>query len=75
MVGYLLFGCLILVLLEAGAAFLCSLVASSFPDLETETRRRTRNAGWRLVFATVLFLAISGLPPILYRLTTGTWMG
>ena len=74
LVGYLLFGCLILVVLEAGAAFVSSLVAARFPALETETYKRTRNAGWRLAAATVLFLAVSGLPPILWRLQLGVWM-
>ena len=75
LVGYLLFGCLILAAVEAGAAFISSMVAARFPALEPEALKRSRAAGWRLAAAAVLFLAISGLPPILYRLRFGTWMG
>jgi hypothetical protein len=75
LVGYLLFGCLILVVLEAGAAFLSSMVAARFPAVETDARKRSRTAGWRVAGAAVLFLAVSGLPAILYRLRFGAWMG
>jgi len=75
LVGYMLFGCLILVAVEACAAFISSMVAARFPALETETCRRSRAAGWRLAAAAVLFLALSGLPPILYRLRYGAGMG
>jgi hypothetical protein len=75
LVGYLLFGCLILVAAEAGAAFLSSMVAARFPALEPEALKRSRAAGWRIAAAAVLFLALSGLPPLLYRLRSGAWMG
>ncbi len=75
LVGYLLFGALLLVVVEAGAAFICSKVAAGFPLLESDTRKRSRGAGWRIAAATVLFVALSGLPPILWRLRFGVWMG
>jgi hypothetical protein len=75
MIGYLLFGCLILVAAEAGAAFLSSMVAARLPAVEPEALKRTRAAGWRLTAATLLFLGLSGLPALLYRLWLGTWMG
>ena len=75
LVGYLLFGCLILLAVEAGAAFVSSIIAARFPALETETNRRSRAAGWRLAAGAALFLAASGLPPLLYRLRFGAWMG
>jgi hypothetical protein len=75
LVGYLLFGCLILVAAEAGAAFISSVVTTRSPSLVTETSERSRAAGWRIAAATVLFLAVSGLPAILWRLRHGMWMG
>jgi hypothetical protein len=75
LIGYLLFGCLILGAVEAGAAFVSVMVAARFPALEPEAIKRSRTAGWRLAAATALFLALSGLPPLLYRLRFGTWMG
>jgi len=75
LVGYLLFGCLILVAVEGSAAFISSIVAARFPALETKTSMRSRAAGWRLAAAAALFLATSGLPPILWRLRHGEWMG
>jgi hypothetical protein len=73
-VGYPLFGALIVVALEAGAALVCSLVASRVPTLADKARARTRAAGFRIALATALFLALSGLPPILWRLRFGVWM-
>ena len=75
LVGYLLFGCLILVATEAGAAFISSMVAARFPAMERETWKRSRAAGWRIAAATVLFLAVSGLPALIWRLRHGVWMG
>jgi hypothetical protein len=75
LVGYLLFGCLILVAAEAGTAFVSSIVAAKFPALRTDAGKRSRAAGWRLAAAAALFLSASGLPPLLYRLRFGAWMG
>lgn len=75
LVGYPLFGALILVAVEAGAALVCSIVAERVPALAPETHKRLRAAGLRMTLATALFLALSGLPPILWRLRFGVWMG
>lgn len=75
LVGYPLFGALILIAVEAGAALVCSIVGARVPALAPETRTRSRAAGLRMTLATALFLALSGLPPILWRLRFGVWMG
>jgi len=75
LVGYPLFGALMLVAVEAGAAFLCSLVRARISAVASETRTRTRAAGLRIAMATALFLALSGLPPVLWRVRFGVWMG
>ncbi len=74
LVGYLLFGALTLTAVEAGAAFLCSKIAATLPALEPDTLKRSRAAGLRITAATALFLALSGLPPLLWRLRFGVWM-
>lgn len=75
LVGYPLFGALILVGLEAGAAGICTAVGARIPGLVSEAHKRARTAGLRITLAAVLFLALSGLPPILWRLRFGVWMG
>ena len=75
LVGYLLFGALILAGAEATATLVCSMAAARLPALAKETLARSRAAGRRLAAAAVLFLALSGVPPILWRLRFGVWMG
>jgi hypothetical protein len=74
LVGYLLFGSLIAVAAEACAAFICSTVALKSPPLESEARRRSRTAGLRVALAALLFLALVGIPAIVWRLKLGFWI-
>jgi hypothetical protein len=74
LVGYLLFGSLILVAVEACAAFICSTVATNYPALESATGKRTRAAGLRMALAAILFLALVGIPAIVWRLQLGFWI-
>ena len=67
LVGYLLFGSLILVALEACAAFICSVVAAKSPALESAARSRSRKAGLRMALAAIFFLALAGIPAIVQR--------
>lgn len=73
-VGYLLFGSLIVVAVEGGAAFICSTVAAKHPALESATRNRSRTAGLLVALASLLFLALVGIPAILWRLQHGFWI-
>lgn len=74
LVGYLLFGSLVLVALEACATFVCSTVAANYPALESATGKRTRTAGLRMALAAILFLALVGIPAIVWRLQLGFWI-
>ena len=67
LVGYLLFGSLILVVLEACAAFICSWVEATSPALESAARHRARMAGLRMALAAIFFLALVGIPAIAQR--------
>jgi hypothetical protein len=73
-VGYLLFGCLILAAAEACTAFICSTVGEKYPALESATRKRTRTAALRLALTALLFLALAGIPAIVWRLQLGFWI-
>jgi hypothetical protein len=74
LVGYLLFGSLIVVVVEACAAFICSTVAANYPALESATGKRTRTAGLRMALGAILFLALVGIPAIVWRLQLGFWI-
>jgi hypothetical protein len=74
LVGYLLFGSLVLVALEACAAFVCSTVAAKYPALESAAGKRARTAGLRTALAAILFLALVGIPAIVCRLQLGFWI-
>ena len=74
-VGVPLFGSLVAVALEGPAAYLCSVVAARVPELSREALRRSRTAALRTVVAVVLFLAVAGLPPLVWRLRFGVWIG
>lgn len=74
LVGYLLFGTLIVVAVEACAAFICSTLAAKYPAFESETRKRTRTGRLRIALAALLFLALAGIPAIVWRLQVGFWI-
>jgi hypothetical protein len=74
LVGYLLFGSLVVAAVEACAAFLCAAVATRYPALEPATGKRTRMAGLRMAFAAILFLALVAIPAIVWRVQHGFWI-
>ena len=74
LVGTLLFGSLVVAAVEACVAFICSTVAARYPALETATRNRSRAAGLRMALTALLFLALVGIPAIVWRLQLGFWI-
>ncbi len=74
LVGYLLFGSLIVAVVEACVASICSTIAARHPALESATRTRSRTAGLRVALAALLFLALVGIPAIVWRLQLGFWI-
>jgi len=74
LVGYLLFGSLVVAAVEACVAFIYSSVAARYPALESATRNRSRTAGLRVALAALLFLALLGIPAIVWRLQLGFWI-
>lgn len=73
--GYLLFGTLLLVLLEGGAAALAAWIGSRVPQVAVAARDRARAAGLRVALATLVFVVFAGGPALLWQVRFGVWMG
>lgn len=74
-IGFLLFGAIALAVLEASIAWVSDRVAQRYPDLAPSAMRRHRTACLRVVTATLTFAASAAIPPLLWRLRFGVWMG
>jgi hypothetical protein len=73
--GFALFGLLAFVALEGPCGYLLLSMTKAVPDLHAPAFRRARKSGLRIVVSTTIFLLLIGLPPILWRLRFGVWMG
>lgn len=74
LVGYPLFGALLLVCLEALALWSASNTTQAHPELARGGQRRARRAAWRILAATLLFVALTAAPALWWRLQHGVWM-
>ena len=74
LVGYPLFGALAVAGLEGCACHVSAKVAETFPLLRSAAIDRSKKAGLRVAVATVIFLILGGLPPLVWRLRFGVWM-
>jgi hypothetical protein len=74
-IGFFLFGALGLAVLEAAIAWVTDRVGQTYPDLASPALKRCRAAGLRIVVASLVFGGLAGIPPILWRLRFGVWMG
>lgn len=75
LVGFLLFGALFVVCLEGICARIALAIGERHPEVVQPAVRRLRRSGRRVFFATVVFLAVSGLPALLWRWRFGVWIG
>ncbi|RJQ58198.1 MAG: hypothetical protein C4530_11075 [Desulfobacteraceae bacterium] len=73
--GFALFGLLTVVALEGPCGYLLLSMIKAAPDLHAAAFRRARKSGLRILFSTTIFLLLVGLPPIIWRLRFGVWMG
>ncbi|BBO91437.1 hypothetical protein [Desulfosarcina ovata] len=71
--GFLIFGCLAIILLESIALWTAGRIRSHAP-LVDPADQRMRQAVWRIVVALVGFTLLTAGPAILWRLRTGVWM-
>ncbi|MEW6441288.1 MAG: hypothetical protein AB1640_10185 [bacterium] len=74
-IGFPLFVLLSVVALEGPAAWISARVARRFPAVAAEAVGRSRQAGWHVMAAAALFVLLTGLPALLWRLRFGTWIG
>jgi len=75
MVGYPLYGCLAVIAYEASLIWVLPKIACRFPVFDRHARQRQKSAAGRLLLALTVFLVLSGLPPVLWRLRYGVWIG
>jgi hypothetical protein len=74
LVGFPLFGALGAVGLEGIACLAAASTVEAAPQLAPVAVKRSRTAGLRVLAATILFLALAGLPAIIWRVRFGVWM-
>jgi hypothetical protein len=74
LVGYPLFGALALIVFEGSMALAATSIGNKYPRLQFTALSRIKKAGFRLVSAVFLFLMISGLPAVFWRLKHGVWI-
>jgi hypothetical protein len=74
LVGYPLFGALAVVVFEGSTALAATSIGKKYPRLQFAALSRIKKAGFRLVSAVFLFLMISGLPAVFWRLKHGVWI-
>jgi hypothetical protein len=74
LVGYPLFGALALIVFEGSMALAATSIGKKYPRLQFAALSRIKKTGFRLVSAVFLFLIISGLPAVFWRLKHGVWI-
>jgi hypothetical protein len=74
LVGYPLFGALALATFEGSMALAATSIGNKYPRLQFAALSRIKKAGFRLVSAVFLFLMISGLPAVFWKLKYGVWI-
>ena len=73
--GFLIFGCLAVVVLESTALSVADGIRRHHPRLAPPARRRMRRAAGRILLALAGFTLLTAGPAILWRLRTGVWLG
>jgi hypothetical protein len=73
-VGYPLFGALGLIAFEGSIPWVATRIGQKNPKLDFEVLARIRKAGFRLVSAVIVFVIISGLPALSWKLKYGVWI-
>ena len=75
LVGYPLFGALALVAVEGIAAAAAVKVGRRVPDLAPAATVRLRKSGRRILAGWTVFALLALLPPVVWRIRYGVWMG
>lgn len=72
--GFLIFGCLALIVLESLALWVANAARRRHPQLTASAERRGRRAVMRMVTAIAVYTLLTAGSAILWRLRTGVWM-
>ena len=73
-VGFPLFAALMVIMLEGLAAFLLPMTVRAIPTLIVEAFDRGRTAATRVIWGLIVFILLSLLPAIIWRLRFGVWI-
>jgi len=73
-VGFLIFGCLAVIVMEAVAFWSADSVCRRYSPLAKAAAVRRRRSAGRMVCALIGFAIASAAPAIFWRLSTGTWL-
>lgn len=74
-VGFLLFAALAVVVIEGPAAFLLPAAVRKIPMVFPSALDRGQTAAGRVLIALAVFVVLSALPPLLWRIRFGVWIG
>ena len=73
-VGFFIFGCMAVAVLESVALWLAARTRSRHPALADPAGRRIRRSAWRIAVAVTGFTLLTVGPAIAWRLRTGVWI-
>ena len=74
LVGYPLFGALLVVLLEGLAVFQAARLATTIGELRDHGWARARRGAWRVAAALIVFALVAWVPALVWRARYGVWM-
>lgn len=74
LLGYPIFGLLLIVLFEGTGAALALSLGSKFPEIEEAASKRARKAALGAAAGTALFVVLAVFPAIAWRLRHGVWL-
>lgn len=72
--GFLIFGCLAVVLMEGVALWLADKSRRRHPILRDPARRQIRRSAFRIVLGLIGFTILTAGPAMAWRLRTGVWL-
>ena len=72
--GFLIFGCMAVIVMEAVAVWSADSACRRHPQLAKAAHRRRHRSGWRITWALIGFTIAAAGPAIAWRLSTGAWM-
>lgn len=75
MAGFPLYFLLLVVLMESPVALLAAAVAKRYPSVESGGQHSHRMAGLKVAISATVFILLSILPALIWRLRFGVWIG